>query len=488
MTSTEAAPRAATARLDHDTHYIDGVFVSAQSKERIEVIDATTEGVIGSIPAGTAAEVDLAVKAARRAFPDWSTSDPAMRGALLKKVAEGVLARTEELATIQSREVGTPIGLSRGMHVGLPANTIAAQDDFIREAFVDETVGNATVVKEAVGVVGLIAPWNFPLQQVVAKVAPALAAGCTVVLKPSELAPLTTYALIELFEEAGLPAGVLNVVFGDGATVGEAIVTHPDIDMVSFTGSTAVGKRIMALAADQVKRVTLELGGKSPLVLLPDGDLSILARRAAGAISLNSGQACSALTRIVAPKSRLAEVEKAVIDAVAELKVGDPMDEGTSLGPLVSERQRDRVRDYIRIGTEEGARVIVGGAEAPDGLEQGYFVKPTVFSDVLTSMRIAQEEIFGPVLAIQPYDDSLGDDEAIRIANDTPYGLAGGVIAADPQRAQRVARAIRAGQVEINGGAFNPIAPFGGYKQSGHGRELGKQSIEEYLEIKALLN
>lgn len=475
-------------RLDHDTHYIDGQWVPATSATRLEVRDATTEEVMGSVPAGTAEEVDLAVKAARKAFPSWSTTTPAYRGALLKAVAEGVLARTEELALIQSREVGTPLALSRAMHVGLPATTISAQNDFVAEAFAEETVGNATVVKEAVGVVGLITPWNFPLQQVVAKVAPALAAGCTVVLKPSEVAPLTTYALLEIFEEAGLPPGVLNVVFGDGQTVGEAIVVHPDVDMVSFTGSTAVGKRIMSLAAAQVKRVTLELGGKSPLVILPDGDLSILAARAAVAISLNSGQACSALTRIVAPQSRLQEVEDAVSAAVNKLVVGDPMDEATSLGPVVSGRQRDRVRNYIEVGVNEGARIITGGPTAPDGLDTGYFIRPTVFSDVTTTMTIAREEIFGPVLVIQPYDDSLGDDEAIRIANDTDYGLAGGVIGGDAARTNHVARSIRAGQVEINGGAFNPIAPFGGYKQSGNGRELGKQSIEEYLEIKALLN
>lgn len=475
-------------RADHDTHYIDGKWVPAQSAERLEVRDATTEEVMGSIPAGTAEEVDLAVKSARKAFASWSTTTPQYRGALLKTVAEGILARTEELALIQSREVGTPLALSRAMHVGLPANTVGAQNDFVAEAFAEETVGNATVVKEAVGVVGLICPWNFPLQQVVAKVAPALAAGCTVVLKPSEVAPLTTYALLEIFEEAGLPPGVLNVVFGDGQTVGEAIVVHPDVDMVSFTGSTAVGKRIMSLAADQVKRVTLELGGKSPLVILPDGDLSILAARAAGAISLNSGQACSALTRIVAPQSRLQEVEDVVSTAVNKLVVGNPMDETTSLGPVVSGKQRDRVRNYIEVGVAEGARIITGGPTAPDGLSTGYFIRPTVFSDVTTTMRVAREEIFGPVLVIQPYDDSLGDDEAIRVANDTDYGLAGGVIGGDPARTNHVARSIRAGQVEINGGAFNPIAPFGGYKQSGNGRELGKQSIEEYLEIKALLN
>ena len=475
-------------RADHNTHYIDGKWVSAKSPTRLDVRDATTEEVMGSIPAGTAEEVDLAVQAARRAFPTWSTTAPDYRGALLKAVSKGILARTEELAVIQSREVGTPLALSRGMHVALPATTVGAQNDFVREAFAEETVGNATVVKEAVGVVGLISPWNFPLQQVVAKVAPALAAGCTIVLKPSEVAPLSIYALIEIFEAAGLPRGVLNVVFGDGETVGEAIVVHPDVDMVSFTGSTVVGKRIMSLAADQVKRVTLELGGKSPLVVLPDGDLSILAARAAGTISLNSGQACSALTRIVAPQSRLKEVEEAVNAAVSKLVVGDPMDAATSLGPVVSGKQRDRVRRYIEVGVDEGARLITGGPGAPDKLDRGYFIRPTVFSDVTTTMTIAREEIFGPVLVIQPYDDSLGDDEAIRVANDTAYGLAGGVIGADPKRTNHVARSIRAGQVEINGAAFNPIAPFGGYKQSGNGRELGRQSIEEYLEVKALLN
>ena len=473
---------------DYDVHYINGVWVQAESPERIDVIDATTEEVIGHIPAGTAREVDTAVKAARGAFNQWSSTTPAFRGALLKAASEAILARTEELALVQSREVGTPLELSRAMHVGLPSVTVGSQEDFVGRAFEDEVIGNATVVKEPIGVVGLIAPWNFPLQQVVAKVAPALAAGCTIVLKPSEAAPLTTYPLIEILESVGLPPGVLNVVFGDGPTVGEAIVTHPDVDMVSFTGSTAVGKRIMALGADNVKRVTLELGGKSPLVVLPDADIDMVAQRVVGALSLNACQACSALTRVVAPQSRLAEIESAIAAAVATIKVGDPMKPETILGPLVSERQLSRVRGYIAKGVEEGARLVTGGASLPDGIDKGYFVQPTVFSDVTADMTIAREEIFGPVLCIQPYDDLLGDDEAVRIANDTVYGLAAAVMSADVDRANAVARRIRAGQVEVNAGAFNAIAPFGGYKQSGNGRELGRLAVEEYLETKALLH
>lgn len=475
------------ASNEHDVHYINGAWVPARSADRISVIDATTEEVLGTIPAGTAAEVDDAVRAARAAFDEWTRTSPDYRGKLLKTISDGILARTDELAEIQSREVGTPLALSKGMHVGLPSVTVGSQEDFVGDAFAVEQIGDATVVKEAIGVVGLITPWNFPLQQVVAKVAPALAAGCTIVLKPSELAPLTTFALIEICEEAGLPAGVLNVVFGDGPTVGEAIVVHPDVDMVSFTGSTAVGKRIMALAAEHVKRVTLELGGKSPLVVLPDADPAAVGERMARAISLNSCQTCSALTRVVVPKSRQSEFEDEIVTAVSRLRVGNPVTDEVDLGPLVSDRQLGRVRGYIEAGIEEGARLLIGGADLPEGVDRGYFVRPTVFSDVTGDMRIAREEIFGPVLCIQPYDDDLGDDEAVRVANDTVYGLAAGVMSGDLQRANAVARRIRAGQVEINGGAFNPIAPFGGFKQSGNGRELGRLAVEEYLETKALL-
>jgi aldehyde dehydrogenase (NAD+) len=332
-------------------------------------------------------------------------------------------------------------------------------------------------------VVGAITPWNYPLHQVAAKVAPALAAGCTVVLKPSEVAPLNAFVLAEIIHDVGLPAGVFNLVTGTGDVVGEAMSAHPDIDMISFTGSTRAGKRISEVAAGTVKRVTLELGGKSPNVILDDADLEQAVTDGVGKAFLNSGQTCSALTRMLVPRSKLAEVE-AIAKAAAETYTpGDPFGESTRLGPLVSEAQRERVRGFIQKGQEEGARLVTGGAEAPEGLEQGYFVRPTVFSDVTTDMTIAQEEIFGPVLSILPYDD---EEEAVRIANDTIYGLAGGVWSGDAERAKAVARRIRTGQVEVNGGSFNPMAPFGGYKQSGKGRELGKFGIEEYLETKSL--
>jgi len=376
-----------------------------------------------------------------------------------------------------------PLKLSGIVQVGLPASQMAATPQLMEEVAWEEEVGNSRVIREPVGVLGAITPWNYPLNQIVCKVAPALAAGCTVVLKPSEVTPLNAFMLAEVIEAAGLPAGVFNLVTGTGDVVGEAMSAHPDIDMISFTGSTRAGKRISEVAAATVKRVTLELGGKSPNVILDDADLEQAVADGVAKAFLNSGQTCSALTRMIVPRSKLAEVE-AIAKATAEaFTPGDPFGESTRLGPLVSEAQRERVRGYIKKGEKEGARLVTGGAEAPEGLEQGYFVRPTVFSDVTTDMTIAQEEIFGPVLSILPYDD---DEEAVRIANDTIYGLAGGVWSGDAERAKAVARRIRTGQVEVNGGSFNPMAPFGGYKQSGKGRELGKFGIEEYLETKSL--
>jgi acyl-CoA reductase-like NAD-dependent aldehyde dehydrogenase len=339
-------------------------------------------------------------------------------------------------------------------------------------------------VKEPVGVVGCITPWNFPLHQVVAKVAPALAAGCTVVLKPSEIAPLTAFILAEIIDDVGLPAGVFNLVTGYGPVVGEAIAAHPDVDMVSFTGSTRAGKRVSELAAKTVKRVSLELGGKSANIILDDADLEKAVANGVGNCYFNSGQTCSALTRMLVPRSRHDEAV-AIAKRVAEsFTVGDPTEGKYKLGPLVSAAQRERVVNYIGKGIAEGATLVAGGAEMPEGMTKGYFVRPTVFANVRNDMSIAQEEIFGPVLSIIPYED---DDDAVRIANDTVYGLAGGVWSGDPERAKRVARRLRTGQVEINGGKFNPLAPFGGYKQSGNGRELGKYGLEEYLEVKAML-
>ena len=376
-----------------------------------------------------------------------------------------------------------PIGQCMAIQAGLPTMTFTSVPDLLEDVAWREEVGNSVVVREPIGVVGAITPWNYPLHQIAAKVAPAMAVGCTVVLKPSEVAPLNAFILAEVIDEAGVPAGVFNLVTGTGPVVGEAIAAHPDVDMVSFTGSTRAGRRVSELASQSVKPVALELGGKSPNVILDDADLQAAVKDGVAKCFLNSGQTCSALTRMLVPRARLEEAER-IAGAVADsYTVGDPFDEGSRLGPLVSDTQRERVRGYIRKGVEEGARLVTGGEEPPEGIERGYFVRPTVFSDVRSDMTIAQEEIFGPVLAIIPYDD---EEDAVRIANDSQYGLAGGVWSADEERAQRVARRIRTGQVEINGGVFNPLAPFGGYKQSGHGRELGRHALEEYLQVKSM--
>jgi acyl-CoA reductase-like NAD-dependent aldehyde dehydrogenase len=376
-----------------------------------------------------------------------------------------------------------PRKLTQMVQVGLGINHFASMPAAIEEVRWEEEVGNSRILREAAGVVGAITPWNYPLNQIGAKVAPALAAGCTVVLKPSEVVPLNAFALAEVIEAAGLPPGVFNLVSGTGPVVGEAIAAHPDVDMVSFTGSTRAGRRVSELAAATVKPVAMELGGKSPNVILDDADLERAVPDGVAKCFLNSGQTCSALTRMLVPRQRLAEAEELAKAAAETFTPGDPFDGSTRLGPLVSDLQRERVRGYIRKGEEEGARLITGGAEPPEGLDRGYFVRPTVFSEVTPEMTIGQEEIFGPVLVIQPYE---GEDDAIRIANSTQYGLAGGVWSADTDRAIRVAKRIRTGQIEINGGAFNPLAPFGGYGQSGHGRENGRYGIEELLQVKAL--
>jgi acyl-CoA reductase-like NAD-dependent aldehyde dehydrogenase len=469
--------------IDRDKVYIDGAWVPSTGKGTIDVVNSTTEEVMGRIPSGTAEDVDKAVQAARRAFETWSTTSVEERAKYLTRITEGLQARMDEIATLVSQEVGMPKTLSLLVQAGLPLMDFQNTATLVNEVQFEEQVGNSLVVREPVGVVGAITPWNYPLHQVAAKVAPALAAGCTVVLKPSEVAPLNAFVLAEIIDDVGLPAGVFNLVTGTGDVVGEAMSAHPDIDMISFTGSTRAGKRISEVAAGTVKRVTLELGGKSPNVILDDADLEKAVADGVAKAFLNSGQTCSALTRMIVPRSKLAEVEAIAKAAAESFTPGDPFGESTRLGPLVSGAQRERVRGYIKKGQEEGARIVTGGAEAPEGLDQGYFVQPTVFSDVTTDMTIAQEEIFGPVLSILPYDD---EEEAVRIANDTIYGLAGGVWSGDAERAKAVARRIRTGQVEVNGGSFNPMAPFGGYKQSGKGRELGKFGIEEYLETKSL--
>jgi acyl-CoA reductase-like NAD-dependent aldehyde dehydrogenase len=466
-----------------DSLYINGKWVSSSGSGRIDVVNAATEEVIDSIPQGTAEDVDKAVRAAHDAFEAWSTTSTADRAKYLRAIAEGIQSRAGELAEVISKEVGAPTWFSQLAQVGLPGIDVASVADIIEHYEFEETVGSSLVVKEPVGVVGCITPWNYPLHQITAKIAPALAVGCTVVVKPSEIAPLNAYILAEIIDSAGLPAGVFNLVTGYGPEVGEALASHPLVDMISFTGSTRAGRRVSALASETVKRVALELGGKSPNVILEDADLEKAVPDAIAQCFINSGQTCSALTRLIVPRSKLDEVERLAKQTAEEYTIGDPFGEGTRLGPVISETQRDRVVGYIEKGVQEGARLVTGGPERPEGFEKGYFVKPTVFSDVRPDMTIAQEEIFGPVLAILPYDD---EEEAVRIANDTQYGLAGGVWAGDPDKAKAVARRIRTGQVAVNGGSFNPIAPFGGYKQSGNGRELGKFGIEEFLEVKAL--
>jgi acyl-CoA reductase-like NAD-dependent aldehyde dehydrogenase len=463
--------------------FIGGEWVLPAGADPLPVVNSATEETIATIPGCTPVEVDHAVEAARGAFEGWAATPRAERAEALAAIAAGLGERSEELTATITAELGMPLKLTQMVQVGLGINHFAAMPKALEEVRWEEEVGNSRVLREPVGVVGAITPWNYPLNQIGAKVAPALAAGCTVVLKPSEIVPLNAFILAEVIESVGLPPGVFNLVTGIGPVVGEAIAGHPGVDFVSFTGSTRAGRRVSELAAATVKPVAMELGGKSPNVLLEDADFARAVPDGVAKCFLNSGQTCSALTRMLVPRERLAEVEELAKGAAEAFTPGDPFEPGTRLGPLVSETQRERVRDYIAKGEAEGAKLVTGGTDAPEGLDRGYFVRPTVFSEVTPEMTIGREEIFGPVLVIQPYD---GEEDAVRIANSTDYGLAGGVWAGDQARAIAVARRLRTGQIEINGGAFNPAAPFGGYGQSGHGRENGRFGLEELLQIKSL--
>lgn len=467
-----------------DRLFIDGEWVVLQGHARAAVVDPSTEEQIAEIALGTASDVAAAVVAARRAFTTWSVSSAQGRALLLDRVHALILERAELFAQAISLEMGAAISMARSTQVPSAAEHIRVARDHARSYPFITYRGDMAIMREAIGVCGLITPWNWPLYQITAKVGPALAAGCTVVLKPSELSPLSALLFAEVIQDAGIPPGVFNLVNGNGQEVGAALSAHPDVDMISITGSTRAGVLVAQAAAPTVKRVAQELGGKSPNVILPDADLARAVPAGVAAAFRNVGQSCSAPTRMLVPRERLEEVERLACEAVASLVVGDPRSEQTTHGPLANRAQFNRVQEMIGIGMAEDARLVCGGLGRPEGLKRGFYVRPTIFSAVQTQMKIAQEEIFGPVLAVIPYDTV---DEAVEIANDTVYGLGAHVQGQDLGAARAVAARIRSGQVHINHPAWNPEAPFGGYKRSGNGREYGREGLEEYLETKAIL-
>ena len=464
--------------------YIDGQWLERPEAVRIPVIDPSSERVSGHVAAGTSVDVDLAVAAARRAFEVFSRSSVEERLALLGRILALLEERAEQFAEAMVAEMGTAMSFARSAQVPFAIAHVRTQIEVLqRYAFLSTDHGIATA-KEPIGVCALITPWNWPLYQITAKVAPALAAGCTIVLKPSELSPYSALLFAQVMHDAGTPAGVFNLVSGTGEIVGAALAAHPDVDMISITGSTRAGVLVAQAAAVTIKRVVQELGGKSPNLFLDDADFESGVAKGVLAGMRNAGQSCSAPTRMLVPASRLAEVEALAAKAVAGMKVGDPGDEQTTMGPIANAAQFARVQTMIAAGLEEGAKLVCGGLGRPENLDHGFYARPTIFSNVTPEMRIAREEIFGPVLVIMPYRD---EDEAITIANDTVYGLGSHLQSSNQERARRVAGRIRAGQVLINYPAWNGHAPFGGYKRSGNGREYGVHGLEEYLETKAIL-
>jgi aldehyde dehydrogenase (NAD+) len=469
---------------NHRKFYIDGKWVDPKGKETLDVINPATEEPIATIAMGNKEDVDRAVAAAKKAFETFSRTTLEERAALLEKIIEAYKARMQEIAATVSQEMGAPMSLANAAQAPAGLGHLMYSLNALKSFPFEEQVGKARIVREPIGVCGLITPWNWPLNQIAAKVGPAIAAGCTMVLKPSEVAPLNAILFAEVMDAAGVPPGVFNLIHGDGPTVGVAMSSHPDIDMMSFTGSTRAGISVAQEAAKTVKRVAQELGGKSPNLILDDASFPEVIARDTFGVCMNTGQSCNAPTRMLVPMARMAEAA-AIAKATAEkIKVGDPSSPDTQIGPLVSETQFNKVQALIQKGIDEGAKLETGGVGRPDGLNRGYFVKPTIFSNVSNEMTIAREEIFGPVLSLIGYKD---EEDAIRIANDTVYGLSAYVSSGDLEHAAKVGRQIRAGNVHLNGAGVDPGAPFGGYKQSGNGREFSKWGLEEFLETKALL-
>jgi aldehyde dehydrogenase (NAD+) len=469
--------------VDRLKFYIDGAWVAPASMKTLPVVNPATEEPLYEVALGSAVDVDKAVAAARRAFESYSLTTREQRMELLAKVIEAYKRRLKDVGAAISEEMGAPLGFAEKFQAGAGLGHLMTTLDVLKSYAFEERLGSAMIVREPVGVVGMITPWNWPLNQIACKVAPALAAGCTMILKPSEYTPTSALIFAEILHEAGVPKGVFNLVNGLGAEVGAAMSAHPGIDMMSFTGSTRAGIDVVQRAAATVKRVTQELGGKSPNIILEDADLSKLIASGTAHCFNNTGQSCNAPTRMLVPFAKMKEAAAIAKGVADKAKPGDPKSADTTMGPVVNGVQWAKIQGLIKKGIDEGATLVAGGLGRPDGLNKGYYVRPTIFADVTNDMTIAREEIFGPVLSIIGYKD---EDEAVRIANDTPYGLAGYVSSGDAERARRVARRIRAGNVNINGAANERAAPFGGYKQSGNGREWGRFGVEEFLEVKAV--